>query len=188
MDKKKDSLHLPIIDPIMCKILLLFTLDKMEFPLTENTIFDICYYRNNWISYMDCKEYLYKLVESNLVYKAINKEGEERFNITYDGRNCLSLFYNKLPIELREQITEYTKLNRLHFKRSQEYVSTYFKSDDGSYMVILKIRSDNFQSDSLFEIKIKAPSRQSAIEACRRWQENAHTAFESIYELFIEEN
>lgn len=184
--KKKDIL--PIADPMVCKLILLFTLDKMEFPLTENTIFDICYYRNNWISYMDCKDYLYKLVDSNLIYRAESKDGEERFNITYDGRNCLSHFYTKIPDYLREQITEYTKSNRMHFKRSQEYVSTFFKSEDGSYIVVLKIRSDTLQDEPLFEVKVKAPSRQSAIEACRRWQEQAHYAYESVYELLIEEN
>lgn len=187
MEQKKKT-ALPISDPMICKLILLFTLDKMEFPLTENTISDICYYRNNWISYMDCKDYLYKLVDSNLVYKADGKDGEERFNITYDGRNCLSHFYVKIPSELREQITEYTKVNRMHFKRSQEYVSTFFKSEDGSYIVVLKIRSDTLQDEPLFEVKIKAPSRQSAIEACKKWQDQAHYAYEAIYELFIEEN
>ena len=185
--KKKQDIY-PICDPMICKLILLFTLEKMESPLTENTIFDICYYRNNWISYMDCKEYLYKLIETNLVYKAEGKDGEERFNITYDGRNCLSHFYEKIPDDLRIQITEYTKANRMHFKRSQEYVSTFFKSEDGSYIVVLKIRSDSLQAEPLFELKIKAPSRQSAIEACKRWLELAHTAYEGVYELLIEEN
>ena len=187
MEQKKKN-DLPFYEPMVCKLILLFTLDKMEFPLTENSILDICYYRNKWLSYMDCKDFLYKLVDSNLVYKAVGKDGEERFNITYDGRNCLSHFYSKIPDSLREEITEYTKANKMHFKRSQEYVSTYFKSEDGSYIVVLKIRSDSIQDEPLFEVKIKAPSRQSAIEACKRWQDQAHTAYESVYELLIEEN
>ena len=187
MENKHRDIELPVSDSMTCKLILLFTLDKMEFPLTENTIFDICYSINNWLSFIDCKDYLYKLVESNLIYKTEGKDGEERFNITYDGRNCLNHFYSKIPNELREQITEYTKLNRMHFKRSQEYVSTFFKSEDGSYFVILKIRSDSIQDEPLFEIKIKAPTRQSAIEACQKWQSQAHTAYEGIYEMLISE-
>ena len=187
MEQKRKNIEYPPSDPLTCKLILLFTLDKMEFPLTENTIFDICYNRNGWISYIDCKEYLYKLVETSLIYKTECKDGEERFNITYDGRNCLNHFYEKLDAKLREQITEYTKANRMHFKRSQEYVSTFFKSEDGSYMVVLKIRSSSIQSEPLFEIKIKASSRQSAIEACKKWQDQAHAAYENIYDMFIEE-
>jgi len=74
MEQRKKEADLPICDPMTCKLIILFTLEKMEFPLTENTIFDIIYYRNNWMSYMDCKDYLYKLVDSNLVYKTENYE------------------------------------------------------------------------------------------------------------------
>lgn len=187
MEQKNKDKNGATSDPMICKLILLFTLDKMEFPLTENTILDICYYRNNWLSFIDCTEYLYKLVESNLVYKTEGRDGEVRFNITYDGRNCLSHFYMKIDSSLREQITEYTKANRMHFKRSQEYVSTFFKSEDGSFIVVLKIRSDGYQEEPLFEIKIKAPSRQCAIDACKKWQENAHSAYENIYDMFIGE-
>lgn len=186
MEQKKKNLEDAVSDPMLCKLILLFTLEKMEFPLTEKTIFDICYTKNNWISYMDCKEYLYKLVESALIYKTEGRDGEERYNITYDGRNCLNHFYTKLNDSLREQITEYTKANRMHFKRAQEFVSTFFKSEDGSYIVVLKIRSDSILAEPLFEIKIKAPTRQSASEACKRWQQQAHTAYENIYDLLIE--
>ena len=187
MEQKFNNNELPISDSMTCKLILLFTLDKMEFPLTKNTIFDICSTINNWISYMDCIDLLYKLVEANLIYKTEGKEGEDRFNITYDGRNCLNHFYTKIPDKLREQITEYTKVNRMHFKRAQEYVSTFSKSEDGSYFVVLKIRSNSVQDEPLFEIKIKAPTRHSAIEACKRWQAVAHTAYEGIYETLISE-
>lgn len=187
MDSKKSNLELPVSEPICCKLVLLFTLEKMEFPLTETTIINICYSKNNWISYMDCKEYLYKLVESNLIYKTVGRDGEERFNITYDGRNCLGHFYDKLNDSLRDQITEYTKANRMHFKRAQEYVSSCNKSEDGSYIVHLMIRSDSLNAEPLFEIKIKAPTRQSAFEACKRWQAQAHSAYESVYDMLIQE-
>ena len=49
-------------DSTVNKLKLLFLLDKMEIPLTENNIIDICTSRNNWINYMDCKEILWQLL------------------------------------------------------------------------------------------------------------------------------
>lgn len=189
MDKKMKNINSEPIakEPIICKLIILFTLENMEFPLTEQTIIDICYSKNNWISYMDCKEYLYKLVESNLIYKTESKNREEMFDITYDGRNCLGHFYDKMDNSLREQITEYTKANRVHFKRTQEYVYTCNKSEDGSHVLDLIIRSDNLSGEPLFEIKIKAPTRQSAYEACKKWQAEAHSVYETVYEMLIQE-
>ena len=75
----------------------------------------------------------------------------------------------------------------MHFKRSQEYVGDYSKNVDGSYMVTLKIRAP-FINQPMLELKIKAPTRQSAIEACKKWKDSAHLIYESIYEsLIIEE-
>ena len=51
------------------KLKLLFLLDKMELPLTENNIIDICTSRNEWINYMDCKEILWQLKEVGKDYE-----------------------------------------------------------------------------------------------------------------------
>lgn len=168
------------------KLIFLFVLEKMELPLTENSILDICSSRNDWLNYMECKEIIYDLLQTNLIYKTEGaKENEQRYNITYEGRLCLSHFYQRIPLSLRENIQEFIKENRLHFKRSQEYVGDYSKNTDGSYSVNLKIR-DSSINQPLFELNIKAPTRQTAIEACRLWKDKAHIVYEFVYENLIE--
>lgn len=53
-------------DSTVSKLTLLFILEKMEIPLTENSIIDICTSRNDWLNYMECKDVLYQLIEANL--------------------------------------------------------------------------------------------------------------------------
>ena len=167
------------------KLILLFVLDKMEIPLTENSIVEICTSgKNPWINYMEYRDIKQELIEVGFIYKTNEQTGEDRYNITYEGRNCLAHFYTRIPLKLREEITNFTKENRLHFKRSQEYVGDYYKNDDGSYTVSLKIRAPLI-SQPLLELKVKAPSRQSAIEACKKRKDRAHIVYESIYETLI---
>lgn len=173
-------------DPTVNKLILLFMLDKIEIPLTEQSIVDICYGKNSWIpNYMECKEIIYDLVDAGLVYRTNGKSDEDRFTISYTGRTCLSHFYERINLDLREQIAEYVKENRIAFKRSQEYVSTMDKNSDGSYTVCLRIRSAMID-EPMFEIKIKAPTRQSAIEATNIWKEKAHIIYENVYEALID--
>ena len=40
-------------DATLNKLIILFVFDKMEVPLSENTILDMCCSSNNWIAYMD---------------------------------------------------------------------------------------------------------------------------------------
>jgi hypothetical protein len=172
-------------DATINKLTLLFVLDKMEIPLTENSIIDICTSRNSWLTYMECKEILWQLIEVGFVYNTNNESEEGRFGITVDGRNCLSHFFLRIPQSLREQIAIFTKENRMNFKRSQEYVSDYYKNPDGSHTVVLKIK-EPLISQPLLEIKLKAPSRHAAILACKKWKDKAPNVFEYLYDSVID--
>ena len=56
-------------DNTVNKLILLYVLDKMEIPLTENSILEICSSQNNWVNWMDCKDLLAQLIVSKFVYK-----------------------------------------------------------------------------------------------------------------------
>ncbi len=172
-------------DSLTNKLIILFVMEKMEMPLTENSIIEICSVKNTWVNYMDCLDLLYQLSESKLIYKTECKEGEMRYNLTFEGRDCLSYFYKRIPIALRDEIMEFSKLNRLSIKQSQEYYANYTDADDGSYLVTLRIY-ESLISTPLFEIKIKAPTRQSAEEACKKWRQSAPNIYENIFDKLID--
>ena len=156
------------------KLILLFILDKMEIPLTENSIMDIATSRNNWLSYMDCKDILWQLVQAKFIYfeQNPNNKDDGLYSITSEGRDCLSHFFAKIPQSIREDIADFCKQNRIIFKRVQEYVSDYHKNNDGSHTIVLKINSPKgFQP--ILKIQLKVDTRRSAINACKKWQDKA---------------
>lgn len=168
------------------KLTMLFVIDKMEIPLTEDSILDICSVKNVWIkNYMDCKAIIHDLVDSNLLYTIGNEQdGKELFALTYEGRECLSHLYRRIPLAKREEISGYLQANRLTVKSSQEYSATYSKNEDGSYNVELKIY-EPLITTPMFSLSIKAPSRQAANEAIHKWKTNAPNIYEIIYEKLI---
>ncbi len=174
---------------VLDKLTMLFVIDKMEIPLTEDSILDICSVKNEWIkNYMDCKAIIHDLTESKLLYKLGDVEqGKELFSLTYEGRECLSHLYRRIPLASREEISQYIKANRLNVKSSQEYSATYTKNEDGSYNVILQIY-EPLITTPMFELKIKAPSRQSANEAIHKWKSQAPSIYEIIFNNLININ
>ena len=188
MKKSTNWLNNPIFVPdnTTMKLILLFVMEKMEIPLTEDSIIDVCTSRNTWLRYMDCKDCMWQLLEIGYLAKT-NTGDADRYNITNEGRNCLSNFYNKIPLSTREEITNFSRENRMDFKRSQEYVGNYFKNSDGSYTTSLKIK-DPLEAQNLFELKIVYPSRKSAIDATKKWKSVAPQIFENIYETLLSED
>ena len=57
-------------EAFVTKLILLFVFDKMECPLSENTVIDMCCSSNDWISYMDSKPILNKLLDEAFIYNA----------------------------------------------------------------------------------------------------------------------
>ena len=172
-------------DNTIHKLKLLFILEKMEIPLTENNIIDLCTSSNDWFTYLDLKEAMYQLLDVNFICENKIENEESRYTITFDGRNCLSHFYFRIPKAMRESMTTYAQENRMNFKRSQEYVSEYSKNPDGTYSVILKIKEPLLTS-TLLQIKLKTPSRASAVEATKRWKDKAPIIYENIYDNLLD--
>ncbi|MBP3619416.1 MAG: DUF4364 family protein [Clostridia bacterium] len=171
-------------DAVINKLIILYVMEQMEMPLTENSVIEITTVKNNWINYMDCLDLLYQLSEAKLIYKAACKEGEMNYALTLEGRDCLTFFYKRIPSSLRDEISQYCKTNRLAIKQSQEYYANYTDADDGSYLVTMRIYESLINSP-LFEIKIKAPTRQSAEESCKKWRQQAPNIYENIYDKLV---
>jgi len=172
-------------DNTIHKIKLLFVLEKMEIPLTENNLLDICTSSNTWFTYLDFKESLIELIQVGMICENQVENEEPRYTITFDGRNCLSHFYFRIPKGMREEMTTYATTNRMNFKRSQEYVAEYSKNKDSSYSVILKIKEPALTTN-LLELKLKTPTRNSALEACKKWTDKAPKVYEYIFDNLLD--
>ena len=165
------------------KLVLLYVFDKMEMPLTESTITDLCCNRNAWVSYITCKEVLADLIETGFIIESTNPTGEKYYTITTDGISCVSYFFMRIPTSLREEINAFVKENRISFRRRQEYFRDYYKNNDGSYTVLMKIVDP---MGTKLELKLNAPNRGAAKVIYKRWEEKASQVYSSIYDILID--
>ena len=104
-------------DALLNKLILLFVFDKMECPLTENTIIDMCCSSNNWISYMDCKPIINQLLDNGFIYSLNQNWGDQLYSITPNGRVCLADFFVQIPTSIRENISQFVKANSLKYRK-----------------------------------------------------------------------
>ena len=172
------------------KLVLLYVLDNMEMPLTDETITEICCTKiedktnpkPQWISYLTCKSIMTDLLETGFIIES-GHDKEKYYSITADGRSCLSYFFTKIPSSLREEILAYIKKNRLHFRRRQEYFNTFNRNADGTYTVIVKIVEP---LGTKLELKLNADNRGVAKQICKRWEEKASEVYASLYNILID--
>ena len=169
-------------DSSLNKLILLFDFDKMEVPLSENTVLDMCCSSNNWLAYMDCQPILNQLLECGWIYD-IGSNGEPLYTITPDGRICLANFFINIPASTREAISIFVKNNRTKYIRKQEWVADYFMNKDGPYTVYLKIIEP---AQPVLELKVVVPNRQIAKDIYKKWGEKAVDVYRNIYENLVD--
>ena len=162
------------------KLVILFVFDKMSIPLSEATVLDMCTSDNSWLTYMECKQYLAELLDTNLIYRVPKAN---TLNLTQDGVSCLSLFYMRIPTSIREEIAAYVRENRMRFRKKQEYFCDYSKNADGTYTVIMRI--DN-SSGTIMELKMVVANRQRAMYIYKNWLDKAAGVYTMLQENLVE--
>ena len=179
----RDLLTMPIKgDNLMNKLILLFVFDKMEVPISETTIIDMCTQSNRWLEYMDCKLSLSQLIDNSFVCEIDSAGNEPLYSITPNGRVCLADFFFNIPTSTRESISKFVKKNRNKYRKEQEYVSDYYMNKDGTYTVYLKIVD---AMGTHFELKFSVPSRQIAKDINLKWKNKAENVYALLYENMV---
>ncbi len=166
------------------KLILLYVMDKMEVPLEDDIVTSMCSQDNNWVAFLECKEAVAKLCETGFIHKNL-AGGKVIYSITPEGRICLANFYTRIPLSLREEITEYVKKSRIAYRKKQEYFSDYYKNKDGSYTVALKINEPN-GGKALVDLKMIVDSRASAKYVYTSWEEKAAKIYELLSDNLLD--
>ncbi len=166
------------------KLLVLFILEKFEMPIAEELFLSLCCVDNMWIPYLYCKQVINELTTSGFISKS-NLPGSNSpiLTITTDGRNCLAYFYKDIPLSLQNEVKEFLKENRLQYRKKQEFTSDYFRNEDGTFTVSLKIHD---LTKVLLDLKMVVESRTLAIAIRSSWNKTAPEAYKLLHDLLIE--
>lgn len=161
------------------KLLFLFILEKYEMPITKENIFQICCIDNNWIPYLLIETIINELINSKMVIKKTNKDGDY-YEITEDGHQCLSYFFEKIHKSTREEVKQYIRSEKLKYKIKQELVTRIELNQEGTYNVKCLIKKE---TQVLCEFTIcNIPSKKKASQIAQLWPDIAP----QIYKVYVD--
>ena len=171
-------------DSTLIKLMILYVMDKMEVSLEEDILTDLCTGEHNWMNYMDCKDAICDLEDVGFLHKR-TVANKTIYDITPDGRMCLANFYTRIPISMREEINNVIKTHRMDYRRRQEYRSDYFKNNDGTYTVILKILKME-SGLPLVELRMVVESRENAAFIHKNWENRAGAVYGALCDNLLD--
>lgn len=163
-------------DPLtLYKLIVLYMLDRVAFPLTKAQVFEFILDRE-YTSFMNLQQAISELTGANLV-NAKSIRNRTHLELTEDGRQTLSFFSNRISPSIKEDINKYFKENEFELRNEVSVYSNYYKSTSGEFETSLVIKEKEIE---LLNIKLSVPTEDIASSICDKWEGSSQEIYNDI--------
>lgn len=170
------------------KVLILYTLHKLNREITESDLFKFVSPQNE-MNYFYFKQILTDLVDSKLVETYTKEENDDDektqsiYKISADGKKSLELTIDILPGIKKLRADTILKDELSTITQENSIVTEFVPENEQSYTVKCKIIENN---KNIFEIRAFAGSIEQARLISDNWKNNAYSIYPKILNLITE--
>lgn len=166
-------------DPLtLYKLIVLYMLDRVTFPLTTAQISDFILGKE-YTNFLTLQQVFSELTDTGLI-EARSANNRTHLTITSEGTETLHFFENRISLAIKSEIHAYFQEKEYILREEVSVVSDYYKSTTGEYEahLIAKERGVN-----LIDLTLSVPSKELAVSICNNWM----TKNQDIYQYLIEQ-
>lgn len=162
------------------KLIVLYMLDQVDFPLTKSQIFDFIL-EKDYTNYFTLNQAASELIDSGLVESRSIRNSSHLF-LTDEGRDTLQCFQNRISDMIKEEISTYFRENELKLRNEVSVLSNYYRVTTGEYVAELIAKEKNAE---LMNLKISMPSEEAAKAICENWQKKNQAIYTYLMEALL---
>ena len=159
-------------DPLtLYKLIVLYMLDRVTFPLTKAQVGDFILERE-YTNFMTLQQVIAELIDTELI-AAKSHRNRTYLEITDEGRSTLSYFGNRI----KEDISSFFTANEMEMRNEVSILSDYYKSTSGEYEAHLLAKEKDV---TMVEITLSVPNEDTAAAICNNWQKNNQDIYQYL--------
>ncbi len=162
------------------KLMILFMLDHLDFPLTNSQLCEF-FINRNYASYFQLQQALNELSDTKFL-QSDRIRNTTRYTITPSGQEALRLFQSKIAKSIQEEILDYFKEHKFKLRREINVTADYYPLKSGEYMVEAFIKE---RGVTLMDIKLNVVSKEQAIAVCDNWSERSDAVYARVMETLL---
>lgn len=164
-------------DPLtLYKLIVLYMLSRVDFPLTKSQISDFILERE-YTTFLTLQQAIGDLIDAGFITSQTIRN-RTHLIMTKEGAQTLAFFSNQISSSIKKDIDEYLKGNELELRNEVSVFSDYYKSTTGEYEAHLVAKDKNI---NLIDITISVPVEETAVSICDNWQKKN----QEIYQYLI---
>ena len=158
------------------KLIILYMLDKVDFPLTTSQISEFIL-DQGYTNYFKLQQTLSDMVESDLI-RAENTHNRTLYHLTENGSETIHYFRNKISAEIQHDIDAFLKEKQYDLKEEVSVKTDYYLTTSHEYEVRCQIVEDG---SNLIDLKLLVPTETEAETIANNWMKQN----QELYSLLL---
>ena len=160
---------------ILYKLMVLYMLNKVDFPLTNSQISEFILGRS-YTNYFSLQEAISSLLENELITSR-QLYNNSYYSITEEGEETLSFFGSRIQASIKEDIDAYFIAQKIHLRNENDVLVDYYQAHGDSYVVNCEIRD---KRETLASLSLTVTDEEEAIAICDNLREKNEAIYESL--------
>ena len=161
-----------IHDMLDVKVLILFVMSKVNYPVSTQEIYELCY-QDECLSYFDVCTAIPEMVKSGHLQEL---EGE-KYEITPKGRETESLTADSIAFTVKQRAENAVNRFNRQIRRSSFVKTQIIPRESGDHSVILSLDDE---MGNLMTLELLAPDQRQAVRLSRLCEKKAETVYALI--------
>lgn len=159
------------------KLIILYMLDRVDFPLTNSQISEFILDKE-YTTYFKLQQAISELHSAEMIREE-NTLNRTLYHITEEGTQTISYFKNKISPAIQEDIESFLAKKKYDLKNESSVKADYYKNTAGEFSVRMQVIENEVP---LIDLTLSVPTESEAQKVAMNWQ----TANDSIYALIME--
>ncbi len=146
------------------KLIILYMLDKLDFPLTNGQISEFIL-EQGYTNYFTLQQAISEMVEAGFIREE-NTHNRTLYHLTEDGAQTISFFKNNISAAIREDVDKYMAEKNYELKNEVAIKADYYKNTSKEWSVRCQITE---QDSPLIDLTLTVPTESEAINVVNNW-------------------
>ena len=170
-----------IHDMLDVKVLILFVMARVSYPVTVSEIYELCY-QDDCLSYFDVCTAVPEMVKSG----HLKELKDERYAITEKGKADGSLTEDSIAFTVKQRAENAVARYNRQIRRSSFVKTQVIPREGGDYSVIMSLDDE---VGNLMTLELAAPDQRQAVRLGKLFEKKAEMVYNlTMTELLDEED
>ncbi len=172
-----------VMDPAIASILLCYLLYRIEQPVEEDLLYDICV-TGNIINFFAYRESIAQLIKNHSIKAETNENHDTVYTVTEAGVDYAQKLRNIAQKSYRDQLVTRVKLALRKKQNQKDATITYEPLERGCHLhVVLKDRDT-----TLLDLRVFTPDRETAEQLGERILVNPSVLYHDVLQAVLTEH